>query len=240
MQTETLRIAILEDDESQRDLIERLLACAGYACAVFAQGKALLSALARESYDLFILDWEVPYLSGEHALAWIRSHIEEPVPVLFVTARDSEEDIVHALGQGADDYMVKPIRERELLARVTALARRLRRPQVQSDKLELEGFNLDFKLRTISRSGKPLNVTSKDFDVALFLLRNLGRLLSRGHIYEAVWGRAANLNTRTVDTHVSRVRVKLGLTPENGWQITPIYQYGYRLERLEKLASAKS
>jgi len=240
MHTETLRVAILEDDESQRDLIERLLECAGYTCAVFAQGKALLSALARESYDLYILDWEVPDVSGEQALAWIRSHIEEPVPVLFVTARNSEEDIVHALAQGADDYMVKPIRERELLARVAALARRLRRPQVQSDKLEIEGFSLDLKPRTISRSGKQLNVTSKDFDVALFLLRNLGRLLSRGHIYEAVWGRAANINTRTVDTHVSRVRVKLGLTPENGWQITPIYQYGYRLERLEKVTAGKS
>ena len=228
-----LRIAILEDDESQRDLMERLLSNAGYACTAFSLGKNLINALGRESFDLYILDWEVPDVSGEKVLLWIRSHIEEPVPVLFVTARDEQDDVVRALDQGADDYMIKPFGERELCARVAALARRVRGKQVGATQFEVGEFRLDLKLRVLYKNEDPLKLTAKDFEVALFLLRNVGRLLSRGHIYEAVWGRTANINTRTVDTHVSRVRVKLGLVPDNGWQITPIYQYGYRLERIE-------
>lgn len=226
------RIALLEDDESQRDLMERFLMDAGYVCKSFSQGKALQRSLAQESYDAFLLDWEVPDLSGEDLLRWMRTNMKEQVPVLFVTARAAQDDIVKALDLGADDYMVKPVSERELIARVGALLRRVRGRQDPSQVLEVGEFRLDTELRTLMRKSVPVKVTSKDFDVALFLLTNIGRLLSRSHIYEAVWGRSANINTRTVDTHVSRVRVKLGLVPENGWQIMPIYQYGYRLQRI--------
>lgn len=227
------RIALLEDDESQRELMVRLLSAAGYACNGFALGRQMLSALTRESFDLFVLDWEVPDVSGTQVLAWIRSHIKEHVPVLFVTAREGEEDIVRALNEGADDYMVKPFGERELLARVAALIRRVRGKQGVNDVFECGEFRLEIKQRLVFRNNAPLTLTAKDFDVALFLLRNVGRLLSRGHIYESVWGRSANINTRTVDTHVSRVRRKLGLVAENGWRLTSVYQYGYRLERLD-------
>lgn len=226
------RIALLEDDESQRDLIVRLLSNAGYTCRGFALSRPLLNVLARESFDLFILDWEVPDVSGEEVLAWIRTHIDDPIPVLFVTAREGEENIVRALDAGADDYMVKPFGERELMARVAALFRRQRARQAADDVFEAGEFRLDLKQRRVFRHSEVLSLTAKDFEVALFLLRNVSRLLSRGHIYESVWGRSANINTRTVDTHVSRVRRKLNLVPENGWQLTSIYQYGYRLERV--------
>lgn len=226
------RIALLEDDESQRDLIERYLGLAGYACKSFERGKALQKSLGQESYDACLLDWEVPDLSGADLLIWMRAHLHEHVPVLFITARDSQDDIVRALDLGADDYMTKPVRERELLARLSALLRRARGRPSPSKIVELEEFRFDQELRTVTRHGTGIKVTSKDFDVALFLLSNVGRLLSRSHIYESVWGRTANINTRTVDTHVSRVRVKLALVPENGWQITPVYQFGYRVQRL--------
>lgn len=228
----TTRIAVLEDDESQRDLIERYLGLAGYACRSFDRGKALQRSLGQDSYDACLLDWEVPDLSGEDLLIWMRTHLKEHVPVLFITARDSQDDIVRMLDLGADDYMTKPVRERELLARLGALLRRSRGRPSPSRVVEIAEFCFDQELRTITRHGTPIKVTSKDFDVALFLLSNVGRLLSRSHIYESVWGRTANINTRTVDTHVSRVRVKLALIPENGWQITPVYQFGYRVQRL--------
>jgi two-component system, OmpR family, response regulator RegX3 len=86
--------------------------------------------------------------------------------------------------------------------------------------------------RVVTRKGEPVDLTQKDFDLAVFLFRNVGQLVSRGHILESVWGRSADLNTRTVDTHVSRLRSKLGLTPEHGWRLSAIYQHGYRLEPL--------
>lgn len=233
-----LRIALLEDDESQRDLIERFLTQAGYLCSSFAQGKALRRSLTQESYDACLLDWEVPDLTGEELLVWMRSHMKEYLPVLFVTARAGEDDIVRALDAGADDYMIKPVGERELIARLGALLRRTRGRPSRSRYHEMMEFRFDLELRTLTRHGEAVKVTSKDFDVALFLLSNVGRLLSRGHIYEAVWGRSANISSRTVDTHVSRVRVKLGLVPEHGWQVTPIYQYGYRLMHLPALSGA--
>lgn len=226
------RIALLEDDESQRELIERFLRDAGYLCSSFSAGRALQRSLSKDSYDACLLDWEVPDLSGEELLIWMRAHLKEHVPVLFVTARASEDDIVRALDLGADDYMIKPVGERELVARLGALLRRARGRRVKSRFLDVHEFRFDHEMRVVTRHGLPVKVTSKDFDVALFLLTNMGRLLSRSHLYEVIWGRTANINTRTVDTHVSRVRVKLGLVQENGWQVTPIYQYGYRLQRI--------
>lgn len=226
------RIAFLEDDESQRDLIERFLTGNGYVCRSFAQGMALQRSLTQESYDACLLDWEVPDITGEQVLIWMRANLKDHLPVLFVTARASEDDIVRALDAGADDYMIKPVGERQLIARLGALLRRARRQPTRESCYEAQEFRFDLERRTLTRHGVAVKVTSKDFDVALFLLSNVDRLLSRGHIYETVWGRSANINTRTVDTHVSRVRVRLGLIPDNGWQVTPIYQYGYRLQRL--------
>ena len=168
---------------------------------------------------------------------WIRANIAEPVPVLFVTARQREEDIVHALSSGADDYMIKPLGRLELLARIDALARRMRPSQRQDDGvLDYGRLSVDGRSRQVKLDGRVVTMTQKDYELAVFLLRNIGRLLSRGHILEAVWGQSAELNTRTVDTHVSRIRRKLELTPENGWRLSAVYQHGYRLERVEAAA----
>ncbi|MEO7404125.1 MAG: winged helix-turn-helix domain-containing protein, partial [Burkholderiales bacterium] len=122
----------------------------------------------------------------------------------------------------------------ELLARLDALLRRSRNQKPHDEVFDLNEFKVNVEARTIARHGAPVDLTQKDFDLAVFLFRNLGRLLSRGHILENVWGRSPNLNTRTVDTHVSRLRSKLGLVPENGWRLVAIYQHGYRLERMQR------
>ena len=228
-----MRIALLEDDKDQADLVCAWLKAAGHSCHAYALGKDLMREAQRETFDLFLLDWEVPGMSGAEVLVWIRANISEPVPVLFVTARQREEDIVHALSSGADDYMVKPLGKLELLARIVALARRARPSQrVEEEVLEFGRLSVDCGSRQIRLAGEPVTMTQKDYELAVFLLRNIGRLLSRGYIMEAVWGQSEDLNTRTVDTHVSRIRGKLQLTPEHGWRLSAVYQHGYRLEQL--------
>jgi len=228
-----MRIALLEDEQDQADLVSAWLKAAGHSCHAYALGKDLVREAKRETFDLFLLDWEVPGMSGAEVLDWIRANIAQPVPVLFVTARQREEDIVHALSSGADDYMIKPLGKLELLARVDALGRRARASQrVDEGLLEFGQLSVDCRSRQVKLGGAEVAMTQKDYELALFLLRNIGRLLSRGYILEAVWGQAAEINTRTVDTHVSRIRGKLQLTPENGWRLSAVYQHGYRLERL--------
>ena len=225
-----MRIAILEDDPSQADLVRVWLASAGHACHTFHRGREFQRVMTRDSFDLLVLDWELPDVNGDAVLTWVRANVRDNVPVLFATARDSEQDIVKALKAGADDYLVKPLRKHELLARVEALGRRARPQPRTTEAIKIGEFEIDLDRRSVLRSGQPVELTQKDFDLAVFLFRNVGNLVSRGHILESVWGRSPDLNTRTVDTHVSRLRGKLGLVPENGWRLTAVYQHGYRLE----------
>jgi DNA-binding response OmpR family regulator len=227
-----MRIALVEDDASQADLVRLWLIGAGHACHTFGRGRDFMRVMTRDSFDLLVLDWELPDVNGDAILAWVRANVREPVPVLFTTARDAEADIVSALKAGADDYLVKPLRKHELLARVEALGRRARPQPRAAETLRVGEFEIDVDRRIVTRHGKAVDLTQKDFDLAVFLFRNVGNLVSRGHILESVWGRTSDLNTRTVDTHVSRLRSKLGLVPENGWKLTAVYQHGYRLEQV--------
>lgn len=226
-----MRVAILEDDPDQLALFSRWLAQDGHGVHGYVSGRELMTQAARESFDLFVLDWQVPDVPGIEVLTWLRSRISRQVPVLFVTVRDAEQDIVFALEAGADDYIVKPPRQAELLARVHALIRRAY-PREEEARLSFPPFEIDIRQRRILRDGRRLDLTPKEFDLTVALFRNLGRLMSRAHLQEMVWGRSADLTTRTVDTHVSQVRKKLDLRHESGYRVVPIYNYGYRLERL--------
>lgn len=230
-----MRIALLEDDMIQSKLIHRWLTEVGHECQLFERGKALIRKLHQESFDLFILDWMLPDIDGIQVLSWIREHIDWPVPVLFVTGKDEEEDIVQALSQGADDYMIKPVKRLEMLARIQAISRRAILQDETLRILEFGDYKIDTVTHTVYLQDKPLELTQKEFDLVLFLFRNAGRVLSRGHILESVWGRNPDLNTRTVDTHISRIRNKLDLKAERGWQLKAIYQHGYRLEPSQNL-----
>jgi len=227
------RIAALEDDPSQAKLLQTWIASQGWVCRHFERGHDILRALLKDTYDLVILDWRVPDLSGEEVLRALRKSVQEPLPVLFTTGRDREEDIVHALKAGADDYLVKPLRRMEFLARVEALLRRSRALGREADEpFEAGEFRIDPLGRTLQRSGEVVELTQKEFEMAALLFRNVGRLLSRSYLLDTIWGISAEISTRTVDTHASQLRSKLGLYPDSGWRLSAVYQHGYRLERM--------
>lgn len=227
------RIAVLEDDPSQAKLLQTWITSQGYICRPFDRGGDILNAVLRDTYDLVVLDWRVPDLSGEEVCRAIRKSVREPLPVLFTTGRDREEDIVHALKAGADDYLVKPLRRMEFLARVEALLRRARGHGRDSDApIEAGAFVIDPHGRTLHKNGVVIELTQKEFEMAALLFRNIGRLLSRSYLLDTVWGISAEVSTRTVDTHASQLRSKLDLYPEGGWRLSAVYQHGYRLERV--------
>ncbi len=226
-----MRIALLEDQQEQAQHIQSVLTEHGYQCDHYATGQSFLSAVLHRSYDVLVMDWQIPDSSGIEVLKQVRSQLNWQVPVVFLTQRDSEADIVCALDAGADDYLAKPAREAELVARIKALARRSN-PDSEREVLVFGPFEINTQLRTITLRGEQLTLTDKDFDLTLFLFQNQGRLLTRDVLLERVWGVAHDINTRTVDTHMSRLRRRLGLNPENGFRIKTIYQRGYRLETM--------
>ena len=227
-----MRLAVLEDDASQLELISRWLQMAGHHVHAFEQGAALLRALEHETFDALLLDWNVPDVSGIEVLKRLRHELNSRTPVLFSTARSEETDVVSALRQGADGYLVKPLRRLELLARLDAATRRNVAKGAQAEHFEIDIFRVDAAARRLLRNKEPLALTAKDFDLAVLFLRNVGQLLSRGHLWESVWNARGVVSSRTVDTHVSRIRSKLLLLPEHGWRLAAVYGYGYRLEQL--------
>ncbi len=226
-----MRIAIVDDDVQLAELMQLWLEAKGYACSLFSSGRVFLSELKRETYDLVILDWIMPEMDGEAVLTRMMSNTQQSIPVIFVTSKTREDDIAHILNLGADDYVTKPVHEKELLARILAVTRRTMPEQTQQI-LEVPPYHIDVVSHSVTYQETTINLTQKEFELVLFLFRNAGKLLSRGHILSSVWGHGEDFSTRTVDTHISRIRKKLELTPENGWKLSAIYHQGYRLEHL--------
>ena len=235
-----MRIAILEDDTSQMELISHWLQMAGHHVHTFEQGAALLRALEHETFDALLLDWNVPDISGIEVLKRVRQNLRSNIPVLFSTVRTDEADVVSALRQGADGYLLKPVRRMEFLARLEAVTRRNTAEASQPQQLEVDVFRVDGEARRLLRNNQPLELTAKDFDLAVFFLRNVGRLLSRGHLQESIWNAKPGMSSRTLDTHVSRIRNKLLLMPQYGWRLTAVYGHGYRLEQLAELTALRA
>jgi two-component system response regulator RegX3 len=226
-----MRIAIVEDDPDQAALLEAWLANDGFDCHLFEDGAKAIKAMQKDSYDLVLLDWHLPKMTGTEVLEWVREHLDWKIPVIFVTQRDSEEDLAYVLEKGADDYISKPIKPVILLARIHALLRRVRGEGGESAKpLTFGRFHFDPQGGRLFIDDEPVALTQKEFELALFLFRNAGRLMSRSYLLENVWGHSAELNTRTLDTHISRLRKKLQLGEGSGWRLASVYHHGYRLE----------
>lgn len=227
-----LNIAILEDEQAQSDLIKSWLQLAGYSCKVFATGQALLDQLKTLSYDLLLIDWELPDINGPDVMRTIRNELKMDTPIIFITSRDSEDDIVSALNSGADDYLVKPIRQFEFLARVKANTKRNLNNLQDTSLIEHTPYRFNSANQQASIHGEMIELSGKEFELAFYIFSHESQLLERKQILSAVWQQDADLNTRTVDTHMSIIRKKLAIGPENGWRLKSIYGHGYRLEKL--------
>lgn len=230
-----MRFAILEDSRSQAMLLQTMIEELGHDGVVFPNAQSFREGLEAQSFDLLLMDWILPDGSGDELLGWVRKRFGWSLPVIFVTARVAESDVAAMLRLGADDYVCKPIRYVELAARIEALIRRksvLGAPAPDPAPVTIGNISLDPAARAAFVDRRPVALTGKEFDLALLLLRNLGTLFNRQTLLERVWEVGVDIDTRTVDTHVSRLRRKLGLEPTSGWQLTTVYGHGYRLERV--------
>lgn len=226
-----MRIAVLEDDDSQRDWMNSFLMALGHVCHAYPSAQGLMRDLRRESFDLLVMDWNLPDMSGLEVVRWVRANLSSRVPVLFVTSHVDEADLVEALKAGVDDYMTKPVRVPELMARLHALLRRAY-PQQTGETLVVGDYTFDQGAKTLTMRGVPVDLKHREYELAYLLFSRLGELLSRKYLQESVWGGQADVVSRTLDTHVSRLRVKLDLRPENGYRLSSVYSLGYRLESL--------
>lgn len=227
-----MRIAVLEKDTRQAQLLEDWLRSAGHVAKVFASGVTFTREIDRSSFDAAIVGTPPDDMQAAEITASLRERLSG-VPLIRILQKATEHDIVAALSAGADDCM--PIaRQHELLARLDALTRRMKRAEEQSSEmLEFGNLSVDQKNRLILRNGERVTLTPKTYNLAVFLLTNSGQLLTRAFLLEQIWGRENSSLSRTLDTHISRLRTVLGLTPDFGWQLQSVYQHGYRLDRID-------
>lgn len=233
-----MRIALLEDDPDQATLVQLWLADGGFECTVFGEGAAFLEGVRRERHDLYILDWLLPGVTGIQVLGDLRQRLRDATPVLFVTQLDEEEKVVEALEAGADDYLSKPVKRSVLLARVRALLRRVGESS-PSDPV-IGPFRVDPAARCVHVQGVPVQLTEREFDLARYLLARVGQVVTRDELLRQVWRvNAEGMETRTIDTHISKLRRKLGFNAEHGLKLQSIYNHGYRLEWIEDFVTTR-
>ncbi|MDM0007727.1 response regulator transcription factor [Variovorax sp. J22G73] len=233
-----MRIAVLDDSPDQLALIRKAMVGLGHECHLYKEGRTLLHALRRQTFDFLILDWGLPDMSGPMLVKKLRVDLKNRLPVLLVTDFYDESDMVAALNAGADDFMAKPLRSGELEARVNALLRRTY-PARHEAELVFGPYHFFPPSRVLKVRGKAVELKNREYELALFLFQNIGRLLSRAHLHEAVWGQGVEVLSRSLDTHISRLRTKLDLRPDNGFLLLAIYGLGYRLEAIDENSMSK-
>ena len=223
------RVLVVEDEESFSDALSYMLRREGYEVEVAETGPDALTAFDRSGADLVLLDLMLPGLSGTEVCRELRNRSR--VPIIMVTARDAEIDKVVGLELGADDYVTKPFSSRELIARVRAVLRRGgESDELISSTIEAGPVRLDVDRHVVSVDGHQVAMPLKEFDLLELLLRNAGRVLTRGQLIDRVWGSDYVGDTKTLDVHVKRLRAKIEPDPAAPKHLVTVRGLGYKFE----------
>ncbi|MET0161557.1 MAG: response regulator transcription factor [Microbacteriaceae bacterium] len=223
------RILIVEDESSLSEPLAFLLGREGYEVTVAADGPAALAEFERQPSDLVLLDLMLPGIPGTEVCRELRTR--SSVPIIMLTAKDSEVDIVVGLELGADDYVTKPYSTRELLARIRAVLRRRVDDLDEDDAiLQAGSVSMDVERHTVAVDGKEVAMPLKEFELLELLLRNAGRVLTRGQLIDRVWGADYFGDTKTLDVHIKRIRSKIETTPSEPTLLVTVRGLGYRFE----------
>jgi len=223
------RVLVVEDEESFSDALSFMLRREGYEVGVAADGAAALDEFDRHGADLVLLDLMLPGISGTEVCRTLRQ--KSTVPIIMVTAKDGEVDKVVGLELGADDYVTKPFSSRELVARIRAVLRRRGEPEeMLPGTLEAGPVRIDVDRHVVTVRGQTVPMPLKEFDLLELLVRNAGRVLTRGQIIDRVWGSDYVGDTKTLDVHVKRLRAKIEEDPRQPTLILTVRGLGYKYE----------
>ncbi|MDS1114604.1 response regulator transcription factor [Gordonia westfalica] len=224
-------VLIVEDEESLADPLAFLLRKEGFEASIVNDGAQALPTFERVSPDIVLLDLMLPGMSGTEICKALRARSN--VPVIMVTARDTEIDKVVGLELGADDYVTKPYSARELIARIRAVLRRGADPTEEDldfAVLDAGPVRMDVERHTVAVNGEPITLPLKEFDLLEYLMRNAGRVLTRGQLIDRVWGVDYVGDTKTLDVHVKRLRSKIEPDSANPKHLITVRGLGYKLE----------
>ncbi|NLT27292.1 MAG: response regulator transcription factor [Microbacteriaceae bacterium] len=224
------RILIIEDEASLHEPLSFLLKREGYETEVVESGTAAIEVFDRDGADLVLLDLMLPGIPGTEVCKQIR--MTSNVPIIMLTAKDSEVDIIVGLELGADDYVTKPYSTRELLARIRAVLRRSEQAEEEEDDgiVEVNDIRMDVDRHTVTVRGELTQMPLKEFELLEYLLRNAGRVLTRGQLIDRVWGPDYYGDTKTLDVHIKRIRSRIEETPSSPKLLVTVRGLGYRFE----------
>jgi two-component system response regulator RegX3 len=223
------RVLVVEDEESFSDALSYMLRKEGFEVAIAATGPEALVEFERSGADIVLLDLMLPGLSGTEVCRQLRG--KSSVPIIMVTARDAEIDKVVGLEIGADDYVTKPYSPRELVARIRAVLRRRSEPEeISSSALEAGPVRMDVDRHTVTVNGGGVSLPLKEFELLEMLLRNAGRVLTRGQLIDRIWGADYVGDTKTLDVHVKRLRAKIEPEPGAPKYLVTVRGLGYKFE----------
>lgn len=219
-------VLIVEDEESYREALAFMLTKEGFEVVLAADGEDGLAQFERHGADIVLLDLMMPGLSGTEVCRRLRQR--STVPIIMVTARDAEIDKVVGLELGADDYVTKPFSHRELLARVRAVLRRGQEADLVPDVIEAGGVRMDVERHEVFVQGRPVRLALKEFELLEMLLRNSGRVMTRGQLIDRIWGADYVGDTKTLDVHVKRLRGKIEADPTHPATLVTVRGLGYK------------
>jgi DNA-binding response OmpR family regulator len=226
----SISILIVEDDEAIAAFLQTALEREGFAATVIGNGRTALTHLAQSPPHLVLLDLMLPGMDGLQLCQAIRRR-PDYIPIIMVTAKDEDVDKIVGLEMGADDYITKPFKKRELLARIRAVLRLAQNQTNQANHLLMFGtVVIDIDGRAVTRAGQPIKLTPKEFDLLLLLAANPGRVFGRDMILERIWGYDFGGETRTVDVHIQRLRQKLEPDPRQPVHLITVHHIGYKFE----------